>query len=152
MMAAVRAAFESVKVRGTWLRRAVALGLVCFLVGACAGTPTQSGDKNLPTGRYTGDGACLSVAADGCDLVVGCGHGQFAQPVVRSDGKFEIDGTYRIEAGPIGINPAPPAKFSGTWNGEKLTLTVTPSDPSIRAASYVLQLSNGSGRCTVPCV
>jgi hypothetical protein len=137
---------------GAWLRRTVVIGLVCLVAGACAGTPTQPRGSTLPTGRWTGDGACLSVAADGCDLVVGCGHGQFPPPVVHTDGTFEVNGTYRIEVGPISINPAPPAMFSGVLNGQTLTLSVTPSDPSLRPASSVLQLTNGTGKCAVPCV
>jgi len=137
---------------GTWLTRIAALGLVCLLVDGCDATPTPPRDTTLPIGRWTGDGGCLSVAVDGCDLVVGCGHGQFPQPAVRADGTFEVRGTYRIEVGPISINPAPPATFSGILKGQVLTLSVTPSDPSLRAASYVLQLTNGSGRCVVPCV
>jgi hypothetical protein len=92
------------------------------------------------------------VAVDGCDLVVGCGHGQFAQPDVHADGTFAVSGTYRIEVGPISINPAPTATFSGVLSGQTLTLSVAPSDPSPRPASYVLQLTNGTGKCSVPCV
>jgi len=129
----------------------VAVALLC-LAAACAETPTQPRDTTLPTGGWTGDGACLSVAADGCDLVAGCGHGQFPLPVVHSEGTFEVNGTYRIEAGPISINPAPPALFSGVLTGQTLTLGVTPSDPSLRPASYVLQLTNDTRKCAVPCV
>lgn len=129
-----------------------AASLVCLLVAACAETPTQPRDTTLPPGRWTSDSGCLSVAADGCDLVVGCGHGQFPSPVIHADGTFEVKGTYRIEVGPISINPAPPATFSGILSGQTLTLSVTPSDPSLRQASYVLQLTNGTGKCAVPCV
>jgi hypothetical protein len=73
-------------------------------------------------------------------------------PLVRADGTFQVAGTYRIEAGPVSINPAPPAAFSGTLNGGTLMLTVTPSDPSLQPASYALQLTTASGKCTVPCV
>jgi hypothetical protein len=134
------------------LTRMVAAGLVCLLTAACAETPTQPRDTTLTAGRWTGDGACLSVAADGCDLVVGCGHGQFPPPVVHADGTFEVNGTYRIEVGPISINPAPAAMFSGVLTGQTLTLSVTSSDPSLRPASYVLKLTNGNGKCAVPCV
>ena len=135
------------------LTRIVAVSLACLLFDACGDTPTQPRDTTLPTGRWTaGNGACLSVALDGCDLVVGCGHGQFLQPAVRADGTFEVSGTYRIEAGPVGINPAPPAMFSGVLRDRTLTLSVTPSDPSLQPASYVLQLTNASAKCTVPCV
>jgi hypothetical protein len=138
--------------KGAWLRQILAIGLVCLLAGACAETPTQPRDTTLPTGRWAGDGVCLSVAADGCDLVVGCGHGQFPSPIVHTDGTFEVNGTYRIEVGPVSINPAPPATFSGVLRGQTLTLNVTPTDPSMRPASYVLQLTNGTGKCAVPCV
>src|SRR5262249_5155506 len=112
------------------LRRAlVALGSLCLLVGACGGTPTEP--SALPAARYagSGNGVCLLVAAAGCDLVAGCGHGQFPPPTVRADGTFDVDGTYRVEVGPISINPPPPAKFSGVLKGQTLTVTVTPSDP-----------------------
>lgn len=42
--------------------------------------------------------------------------------------------------------------FSGVMRGQFLTLSVTPSDPSLRPASYVLQLTNASGKRAVPCV
>ena len=132
--------------------RMVAVGLVCLVLDACAGTSTQPRETTLPTGRWMGDGACVSAAVDGCDLVVGCGHGQFPPPTVHADGTFEVNGTYRIEVGPISVNPAPPAMFSGVLKGQTLTLSVTPSDPSLRPASYVLKLTNGAGKCTVPCL
>src|SRR2546425_12089498 len=59
------------RLSGAWLTRIVVVGLVCLFVDACAETPTQPRDTTLPTGRWTGEGACLSVAVDGCDLVVG---------------------------------------------------------------------------------
>jgi len=134
------------------LTRIIAVSIVSLVIAGCGATPTQPRDTTLPTGRWTGDGACLSVAVDDCDLVVGCGHGQFAQPDVHADGTFAVSGTYRIEVGPISINPAPTATFSGVLSGQTLTLSVAPSDPSLRPASYVLQLTNGTGKCSVPCV
>lgn len=134
-----------------WLTRVLAVAFISLLADACAATPTQPRETALPTGRWTGDGACLTVTLDGCDLVAGCGHGQFPPPVVR-DGSFEVDGTYRVEAGPVSINPAPPARFSGVLSNQTLRLSVAPSDPSLRPASYVLQHTNASGKCAVPCL
>ena len=131
--------------------RLVAVGLVCLASGTCAGTPTQP-DTTLRPSQWTGNPGCLSVTVDGCDFVVGCGHGQFPQPVVHADGGFQVNGTYRVEAGPISTNPAPPAIFSGTVKGETLTLTVTPSDRSVPPATYVLHLTNAPGKCAVPCL
>jgi len=70
---------------------------------------------------------------------------------VGADGTFEVDGTYRIEAGPVSIEPAPPAHFSGSFDGSRLILTVTPTVTSLPAASYSMILS-GAGTCSVPCV
>jgi hypothetical protein len=130
----------------------VAVSFICLLGSSCSGSATQPHDTMLAPGRWTGDGACLSVAQDECDLVVGCGHGQFPLPAVRADGTFAVEGTYRIEVGPVSINPAPPAMFSGNVRGQTLTLNVTPSESSLRPASYALQLTSASGRCTVPCL
>jgi len=132
------------------LVRIPAAAIVCLLTSTCAGGPAEP--TSLPAGRWTGDAACLSVADQGCDFVAGCGHGRFPPPAVGRDGAFTVDGTYRIEAGPISIEPAPPATFSGIVSGSTITLAVIPRDPALRPASYVLRLTNGSGRCAVPCV
>ena len=136
--------------------RRAAIGLICLLLGACsAETPAQPAATMLSAGVWSGDG-CLSVAGDGCDLVVGCGHGRFPAPVVGADGTFSVEGTYRVEAGPISTDPAPPATFSGVVKGQTLTLTVTPRDSSGRPAPnslhFILQFSSGSGRCVTACV
>lgn len=127
----------------------MALATVSMHACANASAPT---DITMPLGRWAGSGACLSVAADGCDLVVGCGHGQFSRPIVHPDGSFAITGTYRIEVGPVSINPAPPAAFSGTLTGGSVTLTIAPTDPALKPFSVQLQLTDGTGRCAVPCV
>jgi len=143
---------NSIVSRRAWLANAVAVGFIGLLNSSCRESPTEPRDTTLAVGRWVGDGACLSVAQDGCDLVVGCGHGRFPVPAIRADGTFTVDGTYRIEAGPVSVNPPPAAMFSGTVGGQTLTLNVIPSDPSLRPASYVMQLTNASGRCSVPCV
>src|SRR5580765_7255674 len=128
------------------------IGLICLLMGVgCAETPTQPREASiLSAGAWTGDG-CLDVTAGQCELVVGCGHGVFSPPTIRADRTFDVEGTYRVEAGPISVNPAPPATFSGVLNGQTLTLTVTPHDGS-RPATYVLRFSSTSGRCVTACV
>src|ERR1700680_2071589 len=105
-------------------RRASTLVIVWLLaLSACRSNPTAPGGTPLANGRWSGNGACLSVTDMGCNLAVGCGHGQFPKPIVRSDGTFDVDGTYRIEVGPVSINPAPPAHFSGSVSGSTLILT-----------------------------
>jgi len=132
--------------------RVAVICVACLLAVGCAGMPAEPRETTmLSAGSWSGDG-CLSVAArEECQLIVGCGHGVFPQPVVRADGTFDVDGTYRVEAGPISNTPSPPAKFSGVVRGQTLTLTVTPSDGS-RPASYTLQFTSASGRCVTACV
>ena len=124
----------------------IVLGLLACACDAAPAAPTS-----LPNGRWSGGGACLSVADGTCDFVAGCGHGQFAAPALRSDGTFTVEGTFRIEAGPVSIEPPPPATFSGVLSGDTLTLTVAPSGAA-PPATYELRLTNAPGRCTVPCV
>jgi hypothetical protein len=96
-----------------------------------------------------GSGACLSVTEIGCSLAIGCGHGEFPRPIVRTDGTFDVDGTYRIEVGPISINPPPPAHFSGSVTGSRLILNVVPTG-SLPQASYSMTQTS-VGTCPVPC-
>jgi len=132
-------------------RRACLFTLAVVVWGsllACR-NPAAPNEEPLATGRWTGDGACLSVA-DVCNLAVGCGHGQFPRPTIRADGTFDVDGTYRIEVGPISIEPAPPSHFSGVVTGSRLILTVVPSG-SLPRAAYVVTPTT-AGTCPIPCV
>jgi len=67
------------------------------------------------------------------------------------DSRFDVNGTYRIEVGPISIEPAPPARFSGSVTGSQLTLTVVPSAASLSSAVHSMTLT-GTGTCVVPCL
>jgi len=131
------------------VRQFCLLALCCL--AACRGTPTEPRVTALAAGRWTGSGACLSVTASGCDLAVGCGHGQFPGPSIRADGTFDVDGTYAIEVGPASANPPPPAHFSGSIDGSTLTLRVVPSGGSLPPATYSMQPAP-SGTCPRPCV
>jgi hypothetical protein len=138
------------------MRRRPARVLVAALVAgscllACNRSPTGPGEGPLAIGRWTGDGACLSVTETGCTLAVGCGHGQFPRPIIRADGTFDVEGTYRIEVGPVSIEPAPPAHFSGSITDSRLILTVVPTAGSLQPASYSMTPTSAGG-CPIPCV
>jgi hypothetical protein len=120
------------------------------LVLACHGGPS-SPSTSLPVGRWTGQGACLAVAEAQCNLAAGCGHGQFPRPAVRADGTFDVDGTYRIEIGPVSVDPPPPAHFSGSIKDDVVILTVVLSGGTLPRATYTLR-STTTGGCPVPCV
>ena len=135
-----------------WPARAFVAALVVGSgLPACNRGPTGPGEGPLATGRWTGAGVCLSVTETGCNLAVGCGHGQFPRPIIRADGTFEGDGTYRVEVGPISVEPALPAHFSGSIAGSRMTLTVVPTAGSLQPASYSMTPASNGG-CPIPCV
>lgn len=134
------------------MRRLLVVTLIaCGCLPACNRSPTGPDEGALAAGRWIGAGACLSVADTGCNLAVGCGHGQFPRPIIRADGTFDVDGTYRIEVGPISIDPAPPAHFSGSVGGSRLILNVVPGAASPPPASYSMTPTS-AGTCPIPCV
>ena len=129
----------------------VAALVACSGLFACSRSPTGPEQGPLATGRWTGAGACLSVTETGCNLAIGCGHGQFPRPTIRADGTFDVEGTYRIEVGPIAIEPAPPAHFSGSIADSRLMLSVVPTAGSLQPASYSMTPTS-AGTCPIPCV
>ncbi|HSP16826.1 MAG TPA: MerR family transcriptional regulator [Thermoanaerobaculia bacterium] len=130
--------------------------LTLFLL-ACNNGPTEPRAFVIADGRWSGDGACLLVRSSqntfphSITLIAGCGHGEMPLPTVRNDGTFDVDGTYRIEAGPVSINPAPPAHYSGTLTNTELILKVQPSDPAMPAATYRFHM-DPNGTCAPACV
>jgi hypothetical protein len=84
----------------------------------------------LPDGRWGGDHAELIVAASGATIEFDCAHGTLSVPIaVDADGGFDVSGTFtREQGGPIREDepPAPvPARYAGTTDGRKTTLSVT---------------------------
>ena len=132
-------------------KNGLALAAACLVVTACGGSPAGPRPGPLADGRWTANGACLSVAETGCNLTAGCAHGQFPRPTIRDDGTFDVDGTYRIEIGPVSIDPPPPAHFSGSLLGSVLTVTVVPSN-GLPTMTYSLGPSSANGSCGVACV
>ncbi len=131
--------------------RAMKALVAVAIAAACDGNAAAPGSGPLAIGRWTGDGACLTVADNGCNLAAGCGHGQFPRPILRADGTFDADGTYRIEVGPISVDPAPPAHFLGSVVGSRLMLTVMPAGGSLKPASFTMT-ATAAGNCPTPCV
>lgn len=129
--------------------RSLVFVLACGSLLCCDSTPAGPADEPLPNGRWTAGNACLSVTDAGCNLIAGCGHGQFSRPTIRANGTFEVDGTYRVEIGPVSIDPAPPAHFSGSIDTSRLIITVVPSS-SIPPATYAMTPTT-PGECSSLC-
>src|SRR5215831_15907454 len=130
------------------MRKLLAFALIATAL-SCGGSPAAPHAGPLGDSKWSGGGACLTVA-DTCNMIAGCGHGVFPRPTIRDDGTFDVDGTYRVEVGPVSTDPPPPAHFSGSISGSTLTLTVTPSG-SIPGATYTMQ-ADAAATCGIRCV
>lgn len=126
----------------------LAIMALCFSLMACNGSPTEPRAVSIAEGRWTGDGACLVVQGT-ATLTAGCGHGEFPTPALRSDGTFDVDGTYRVEVGPVSTAPPPPAHYSGSLTNTTLTLRVAPISGTV--ATYHLRM-DPNGTCGPRCV
>ena len=137
-----------------WLRRARWALVVGACAAGCQSSPTAPQSGPLAIGRWSSAaGQCLTVTESSCNFVAGCGHGVFPRPTVSTDGSFEVDGMYRIEVGPISIQPAPPAHFSGALSGgPRLLLTVTPTAPLTPGILFDDSVRHGHFPCSVPCL
>lgn len=124
--------------------------LVLILLG-CNSNPTEPRTMVIAKGTWSSDGACLFVRTTSITLVAGCGHGEIPTPMIRPDGTFETEGTYRIEAGPVSQDPPPPAHYSGVLTNTMLTLKVEPSVPSLSAATFVFR-SDPKATCAPRCL
>jgi hypothetical protein len=116
---------------------------------------TEPARGTLAMGRWSSEGsACMTVAQTESSLIAGCWRGRFPTPSLRTDGTFDVDGTFRFEAGPSQDTPGAPAHFSGRIDGTTLTLTVQQTTPSAAPAtpvSFALTF-NGDGACSPLCV
>lgn len=131
---------------------------IAALLGSCSGdTPTSpitaapAQQVALAVGQWSSEeSVCLTVTQQESSLFSGCGRGRFPTPAIRSDGTFDIDGTFRFEAGPTLDTPAAPAHFSGRINGTTLNLTVQQTGTSAPPESFALKFA-GEGTCSPLC-
>jgi hypothetical protein len=80
-------------------------------------------------GTWGGDDAGL-IASDSTDHVhIGCTVGDTDTPIhPDAYGRFDVAGTYNVNAYPVDLGILHPARFFGRVDGDKLTLTVTLTD------------------------
>lgn len=133
-----------------------AAGLLVLTLMACNGSPTEPRVRAIAEGLWTGDGACLMVPGANqvprtATLSAGCWKGTFPTPDVSDDGTFEVEGTFRIEAGPVSNDSPPPAHYSGVLTNATLTLTVTPTGPSAQRTTFRLH-PDRNGSCGPACL
>src|SRR5262245_36623490 len=109
------------------------LGLFCaaLLVVGCFVDPdvTPPSEESLALGTWGGNNAGVIVEDTLAHVHVGCTYGNFSGPVeLDNAGRFDVAGEYLLRAYPIAVGPTQPARFAGTVDGNKLTLTITVND------------------------
>jgi len=121
--------------------------LAVSLLSAVTGCHTPvAPDDVLPEGRWGGDHAELVVAESSATIEFDCAHGTLSLPIpIDADGGFDVAGTFtREQGGPIREDdpPAPlPARYAGTTDGRKTTLTVRLADaPHVPIGTFELVL------------
>ena len=129
--------------------RILLFALIAAASLSCTGSSPDAPSGPLPDGQWGAGGACVTIA-DSCTFTSGCAHGQFPRPTLRGDGTFDVDGTYRVEIGPVSYEPAPSAHFSGSVVGSKMTITVTPGG-TLQQTTYTLK-PDSSAKCGINCV
>ena len=95
-------------------------------------TPSMSAvsaSTPLAVGHWAGAGTCVDVTATDVRVSTACAIAQFPRPILSASGQFRAEGTLRITAGPVPIEPPPgtPTLFTGIVNGSDLTLTIVSS-------------------------
>jgi hypothetical protein len=100
------------------------------VAAACRGTVISAlSDGRLAVGTWGGDDAAAIVTDSVTHVHVGCTYGNMpSNPLLDSEGRFVLDGSYVLRAYPVFVGPELPAQFSGRVVGRMLTLAVAVND------------------------
>src|SRR5712692_2173498 len=109
--------------------KTLALVALAGFASSCAG---PSAPTTVPVGQWGGDQVRLIVESTRGTIEFSCAHGSF-DGALRLDRRsaFDITGVYVREGGPIRLDETPfqhPARYFGTTDGRRMTLTVAVTD------------------------
>jgi hypothetical protein len=105
----------------------IPVALSIFAALACsAATSTRITEV---VGTWGGDNAGLIVNDTDVHVHIGCTLGDAVGPIhPDADGRFEVTGTYNVDAYPVNRGIDHPARFTGQITGQAMALTVTLTD------------------------
>jgi hypothetical protein len=110
----------------TRARRAASVLVLC---AAACGTSGRVPLDRVPAGTWGGDDAGLIVSADGAHAHVGCTAGDISGEIpLDGEGRFDVAGTYDVDAFPVSRGLLHPARFTGQTDGRTLVFTVRLTD------------------------
>jgi hypothetical protein len=103
----------------------------------------RSAVQTVSLGAWGGDHVGLLLTGAGGTLKYDCAHGTIDQPfVIDSAGRFQLAGTHmREHGGPIRRDEKPdkhPARYTGSVDGDRMTLTVTMTDSNEVLGTFTL--------------
>lgn len=101
---------------------------LCVVVAlACHATPAAP--ISDITGTWGGENAGLIATDSSAHVHIGCTLGETRGPIrPDAEGRFEVAGTYNVDAYPVDRGITHPARFSGRIVGSSMTLTVALTD------------------------
>ncbi len=103
--------------------------VIFSMFAALACYNTSSAPITEVAGTWGGDNAGLIVSNTDVHIHIGCTLGDAVGPIrPDANGQFEATGVYNVDAYPIDRGITHPARFTGTINGQTMTLTVTLTD------------------------
>lgn len=98
--------------------------------------------QRLSAGEWGGKHISLEVTANGASLDFDCARGEINQAIVLdSNGRFNVQGTYTREGpGPTraGEDQGSTARYSGSVNGDTMTLSVAPANSTNQNNTFTL--------------
>src|SRR5215217_383165 len=111
--------------------------LPLVIASACYSTP---GDPVIEvTGTWGGDNAGLITTDSSSHVHIGCTLGDTSTPIhPDAYGRFDVTGTYNVDAYPVDRGIIHPARFTGKVGTSELTLTVTLTDTGTQLGPVTL--------------
>lgn len=103
---------------------ALAIGLAAL---ACNGRVSAPPDDAV--GTWGGDDAGLIASETSAHVHIGCTLGETEGPLQPdAEGRFDVAGTYNVDAYPVDRGIVHPARFTGQIVGRRMTLSVALTD------------------------
>src|SRR5438445_6420773 len=101
-------------------------------------------------GTWGGDNAGLIAFDTTAHVHIGCTAGDTKQAIVADQrGRFDVPGLYNITLYPVARGPDHPARFTGSVDGDEMTLTVALTDTAVTLGPA--QLTLGTAPRMWPC-
>ncbi len=129
--------------RGQWRRLAIAAVISLAVAGGAACSTKILLQTTVPTGTWGGQGAQLVVAPSSSTIQFDCAHGTLDSPIqLDRNGRFDVSGFFVQEhGGPVqagGAEDRHGARFSGSTDGARLTLSITVADLNLDLGPFLV--------------